>query len=249
MIPKRNSSIKYTRHTSKQKILMATDMIKTCRFSVFDLRLPNPNEIQNHEVKFCPFQIFSQIFDEDACWDAAAASHQEIKLMGTRSVTLTYGEIEYESFAEILNCLTAGAISDIPHSFVDLGSGTGKALFASALHCKFHHCFGIEILSSLHQLSLQHLETWNHLSEIHHSQSRIKFFEGSFFDLVLFDWTVNMAVVFANSTCYSLEMIAQLSTIAGINRTSLSAPQDCRSHEIRILLHLFNSPTSPFLWI
>jgi hypothetical protein len=217
-------------------------VVKTSRFSVF--------EGQSSHLQQTAREIFHQIFDEDSCWIAAACSHQEIKLMPTKSITLTYGEIEYESFAEILDCLRARA-PELPQTFIDLGSGTGKAIFASALHQKFRLCFGIEILSSLHQLSLRYSQTWKTLSESHHFISSIKFFEGSFFDLSLFDWTARPAVVFANSTCYSLEMIAQLSEMAGLHSSS---PVSCssshrRADESRILLHLFDSPALSLLWI
>jgi len=59
---------------------------------------------------------------------------------------LIYGEVEYKSFYRVLRKINAppGGV------FYDLGSGTGKAVFAARLTQDFQRCVGIEILNGLH---------------------------------------------------------------------------------------------------
>jgi hypothetical protein len=60
------------------------------------------------------------------------------------------------------------SLSQIPshflHSggvFYDLGSGTGKALFATRLLCDFSRCIGIEILQALHKQAAAIVHKYN----------------------------------------------------------------------------------------
>lgn len=103
-------------------------------------------------------------------------------------------------------------------TFIDLGSGSGKSSFIASLVYNFKNCIGIEILSSLYNLSMTYLESWKTIYP--QSSTNFEFYEGSFLDLNLYNWT-NGDVVFANSTCYGLELIHQISIIAGYITISL----------------------------
>ncbi len=69
------------------------------------------------------------------------------RLRGIKSDEFVYGEIEFISFFFILEKIKpqAGEI------FYDLGSGTGKAVFAAALGFDFSKACGIELLPALYQ--------------------------------------------------------------------------------------------------
>eukprot|EP00455_Lapot_gusevi_P027598 TRINITY_DN2928_c0_g1_i3.p1 TRINITY_DN2928_c0_g1~~TRINITY_DN2928_c0_g1_i3.p1 ORF type:complete len:328 (+),score=35.52 TRINITY_DN2928_c0_g1_i3:74-1057(+) len=74
--------------------------------------------------------------------------------------SLVYGEVEYSSFAEIFVNhikLKSGGI------FVDLGSGTGRAVFAAALLHNFEQCVGVELLHSLHTIAVETLNEYKRL--------------------------------------------------------------------------------------
>ena len=124
--------------------------------------------------------------------------------------SLIYGEVEFASFYRILR-----KINPAPGGvFYDLGSGTGKAVFAARLTRDFDRCIGIEILSSLHFAAEavvrrynEHFQSFLSLSEKQH----VSVFEGSFCD---FDWS-DGDLVFANSTCFSDELMNQVSQLAG----------------------------------
>ena len=59
---------------------------------------------------------------------------------------MIYGEVDYSSFYRVLRKInpSPGGI------FYDLGSGTGKAVFAARLTQDFSRCAGVEILQGLH---------------------------------------------------------------------------------------------------
>lgn len=75
----------------------------------------------------------------------------------TQEKSLIYGEVEFNSFYRVLRKINAepGTI------FYDLGSGTGKAVFAARLTQDFSKCIGIEILQSLHQQATAIVKRYN----------------------------------------------------------------------------------------
>lgn len=64
--------------------------------------------------------------------------------------SLVYGEIDLQGFCDLL-------LNHIPHDsgdiFYDLGSGSGRAVFAARFVGDFKECVGIELLSNLHELA------------------------------------------------------------------------------------------------
>ena len=74
---------------------------------------------------------------------------------GSDDKSLTYGEICPESFLQILSLAVRNLPIDQRRSFVDLGSGTGKAVISAALsHLGFTRLEGIEIVPGLHSLAV-----------------------------------------------------------------------------------------------
>jgi hypothetical protein len=86
-----------------------------------------------------------------------AQAHFDAMARSPSDKSLTYGEISFSSFPQILDFVmrlrpTAERV------FVDLGCGTGKAVFAAALsEARFSLCWGIEIVPELldHALSVK----------------------------------------------------------------------------------------------
>ncbi len=89
-------------------------------------------------------------------------SQHERKEKAWTSSTLVYGEVAFPSFAQYLWLLyspelTGGKYAPPPRNggvFVDLGSGTGRALIAAALLHDFDKIVGVELLSGLHQAAV-----------------------------------------------------------------------------------------------
>lgn len=120
---------------------------------------------------------------------------------------LVNGEIEFESFVNVIGQLR------IPPSakFVDLGSGSGKAVLAASLLFDFESLHGVELLESLYEASQSVLGTFRKLEgdmhELPEDAVPITFHNADFLD---FDWSWG-DVVFANSTCFTDELMAQIS--------------------------------------
>ena len=98
--------------------------------------------------------------------------------------------------------------------FYDIGSGTGKPVFAAALLHPWNVCRGIEVLSSLHAASLDLLATWNR-PEMQALLPPWAIAEVEFIldDATAFPWD-DADVWFANSTCFDEELMRKLALIA-----------------------------------
>jgi hypothetical protein len=181
-----------------------------------------------HQTNLEAKMFFDDIFPGDSYELASKSSANERKLLATsrKNFTLTYGEILYDSFTEILSSalLLLEEQDTRDMIFIDLGSGTGKASFITALNSSnFESCFGVEIMPSLHTLALQSLASWKEQqkrlppsSSLSAHPTTIEFLHGSFLDLDFFDWTIG-DLVFANSTCYGQEIMVEISKHSGLD--------------------------------
>ena len=115
--------------------------------------------------------------------------------------------------------------------FYDLGSGTGKPVIAMSLMHKFKKLTGIEYLQNLVKLSQQIKDTYNKtINEKIEKNGKlfsfekpniVEFVQGDFFKQ---SWE-NASIIFANSTCFSLDMI---------NNIAEKANKECKSGTIII---------------
>ena len=102
--------------------------------------------------------------------------------------------------------------------FYDLGSGTGKPVFAAALLQKWDRCVGIELLGELHTIAMRIRERWES-AEFQESltaddgglqggaytadSAAVELING---DMTSHDWS-DADVCFANSTCFSTALM------------------------------------------
>lgn len=99
---------------------------------------------------------FSDVVDTseaEAFCELAHAAYEEEKVARSLDMQpLTYGEINFESFASIF----MHHLPDLPRDgvFVDLGSGVARAVIAASLLHDFKTLVGIEFLASLHELGV-----------------------------------------------------------------------------------------------
>jgi len=75
---------------------------------------------------------------------------------------LGYGEVDVQAFGHFIRCLPP--IHE-KGTFLDLGSGSGKAVLAAAFSGMFSQCIGVEIMEPLHNLAIQALERATQLDE------------------------------------------------------------------------------------
>ena len=155
--------------------------------------------------------VLASVFANCPLQKGKDVSRKERNLLDNRNSSLTYGEIDFASFYKILR--------DIPSwcrkngTFYDLGSGTGRAVLAARMLQDFSVCHGIEILEGLHHEAGIVVE--NYFS----SSSFLQYFGvptsvniacGSITD---YDWS-DGDIVFANSTCFSLDLMQRISDLA-----------------------------------
>eukprot|EP00752_Nemacystus_decipiens_P004121 g3770.t1 len=101
--------------------------------------------------------------------------------------------------------------------FVDLGSGSGKAVFAAVLAVDFRCALGIEVLAGVHHASTRVLKRYRRLVEpVLCSPPAIKLQHGSFLDPAC-DWS-DADLVFANSTCFAEDTLLAIAERAELLR-------------------------------
>ena len=154
--------------------------------------------------------VFDAVFQNCTLHSAKLASREERdanyknSMVGT---SLTYGEIDFRSFCTILQRFTStrGKI------FYDLGSGTGRALVEARLLCDFDQCVGIELLHSLHMKAEKVVRDFDspkyrNILSVSLPLRDVQVFEGSILEE---DWS-DGDLIFANSTCFSPDLMARM---------------------------------------
>mmetsp|Transcript_22136 Transcript_22136/g.41520 ORF Transcript_22136/g.41520 Transcript_22136/m.41520 type:complete len:322 (-) Transcript_22136:29-994(-) len=126
---------------------------------------------------------------------------------------LVYGEIQFATFALALEKIRHKykGLREPGGVFVDVGSGTGKPVFAALLMHEFDKVIGIEILNGLHDISLELQAVWNETKASADVTSRtrnteIELIRGDAFKV---DWH-DADIAFVNSTCFDAEMMDRL---------------------------------------
>jgi hypothetical protein len=129
----------------------------------------------------------------------------QVKASLHEDASLVYGDIDFNSFVHIL-IRASPQPGDV---FVDLGSGTSRAVVVTALLYGdgiLSKCHGIEILQLLHdygEMAISRLKM--HLEEnslLSHHRVNYSIEHNDFLSTSCFDWTI-ADIVFLNSTCFS----------------------------------------------
>jgi hypothetical protein len=119
-------------------------------------------------------------------------------------------------------------------NFYDLGSGTGKGVIAMSLLHPFRKCIGIEFLENLTLLSKQNKEKYDKEIDKYISskpelfpefkkKNEIEFINSDFLKQ---SWT-DTSVMFANSTCFNVDLMKNIAT---------KANKECQSGTIIVTL-------------
>ncbi|GMF38389.1 unnamed protein product [Phytophthora fragariaefolia] len=160
-------------------------------------------------------QIFETLYQEHPLRVAKKASREERREREYISMSLVYGEIAFVPFKVVLDVLKRWhhVLIKPGGSFLDIGSGSGKAVFAAALLHDFDACYGIEVLEGLHAISQEVLQRWdkiikpNFTLSMQKKRTRISFTQG---DALVVDWPANVDLVFLNSTCFGERLMYAL---------------------------------------
>jgi precorrin-6B methylase 2 len=111
---------------------------------------------------------------------------------------IQFGEIDMTGFMEALSWCSPKA----GETFVDLGSGTAKAVLTAAAAYPFASAVGVEILEALHKAGQSALERC--VSTLQTSDVRLVCA-----DALEYDWS-DMDIVFVSLTCFTDDMVERV---------------------------------------
>ena len=160
------------------------------------------------------YHLVMEVFKGEADGFLNAAKEERASLLASPSggdkTSLVYGEIEFRPFVDVLQQLQVPTGA----KFVDLGSGCGKAVLAASLVVDFEELHGVEVLSALYDASDSVVSIFRQLEgdmhELPEDAVPITLHHEDFLD---WDWSW-ADVVFANSTCFSTELVSEIAVRA-----------------------------------
>ena len=125
--------------------------------------------------------------------------------------SLVYGEIDLHGFCQLLNdCI-------LPHTtkedvFYDLGSGSGRAVFAARFVSDMKECIGIELLENLHNLAMSVASLYKFQYNHKFIHQEVKFVCS---DLLNYeDWWTNGTVVYIPNLLFDDRLQNQIASKA-----------------------------------
>ncbi len=147
-------------------------------------------------------EIFESLYADENGYLLSTRARRKLQIQDT---SLTYGEVSFESFKKILQVVKPqkGEV------FYDLGSGNGKAVILASLLAPFSKLVGIEILKELVGASNKILLRYKKIVKKafpEKAEQEIKFINRDF----LKEDISEADVVFAHSTCFSDELMKEL---------------------------------------
>ena len=199
-------------------------------------------EEEQHESSFADFwtpeflmrraEMYESLVSNYSTKFGKLVSQKDRQLMENAPATLTYGEIEFGSFATAFEKIKriygipgvgttppGGILQEPGGKFYDIGSGTGKPALAAAFLHPFEFVGGVELLPSLHEVSFQLADAFRvkgHASLVADGQTRttaVSFILGDATDLAVLDWS-DGDVLFANSTCFNDTLMTNVAKAA-----------------------------------
>jgi SAM-dependent methyltransferase len=117
--------------------------------------------------------------------------------------TLTYGEVLFESFSEILH----DAVPRTGEIFYDLGSGTGKAVLIANLLFPFSKTVGIELLKDINDVALEVAKRFDsefkQVVSVEKKLPKLHYIQG---DFLSYDFS-DADIIFSHCTCHPDELM------------------------------------------
>lgn len=170
----------------------------------------DPYVLNEEEIRFLEqkYEIYAEItrdFDIETGQKASKKDREEIGDVNLADETLTYGEFDFFPLGEVFFTIKHRYDHCLDGVFYDLGSGTGKPVISAALLGDFDCSIGIELLKSLHDMSIEIKGRYDILKY----PTQIHMIHGDIFDQDI----SNASIILANSTCYSHEMILKFGSI------------------------------------
>jgi SAM-dependent methyltransferase len=177
----------------------------------------NTSSMQYQESNFFPqlaesklLQELNSLYEEYSfvtAKDASLTDDLRLEREESQQDSLVYGEIELSGFIKLLRSLPTST-NDI---FYDLGSGSGRAVFAARFAQDYQKCIGIELLSNLNDLaqSVMSLYKFQYQSKLRHTQVSFVYS-----DLLDYDWWTDGTVVYLPNLLFDAELMEQIAVKA-----------------------------------
>jgi len=152
--------------------------------------------------------VFDGLFENTGIEVAKHASKSERAEKDlTKDRSLIYGEVEFGSFSQVLRKVC----TNMPPGgvFFDIGSGSGRGVMVARMTQDFDACVGVELMDGLADLAENIGEKYEEgvKKDLHTGlENRVEFYKADFLE---FDWRSG-SVVFANSTCFTDSLMAEI---------------------------------------
>jgi len=175
-------------------------------------------EPADYEAITKKLEIFDSFTQDFSCDMGKMVSKSERNTKNLTSSSLTYGEIDFASIAEVFRFINIeyGLFQNKGGVFYDLGSGTGKGVLTACLLHEFDKCVGIELLEGLYETSLHLKEIYdNEFSNVMNDNHQLFPFTRKpeiilkSGDILEIDWS-DGDLVLANSTCFSQKLMEDI---------------------------------------
>jgi hypothetical protein len=128
---------------------------------------------------------FDEIFPSSSASSRCAATHSQVlKRTNLLEDSLGYGKITAHAVFEVMEWICTHENGWQPNVSVDLGSGNGLVLFATALAYPFRILRGMEIIRDLHEEAVDNLRRWSERSV-----------NNTRFDLLCTDFTLDKSLM------------------------------------------------------
>lgn len=164
-------------------------------------------------------RVFKKLAKQYPAAVGKAVSKKEREDDDLQEQSLVYGEIQFRTFALALEKIKHryGGLQKPGGVFVDVGSGSGKAVFAALLMHEFSRVVGIEKLAGLHDLAGELHKIWRELrteptlavSPLTR-KTEVELVCGDF----LSESWADADVAFVNSTCFDKELLDKIAAKA-----------------------------------
>uniref|UniRef100_K3WXD2 Histone-lysine N-methyltransferase, H3 lysine-79 specific n=1 Tax=Globisporangium ultimum (strain ATCC 200006 / CBS 805.95 / DAOM BR144) TaxID=431595 RepID=K3WXD2_GLOUD len=200
---------------SKHRVLVADDSFVLEESEIDPVNPTQAISSLSEDTFALSIEAFNALYAQHPLRVAKEASRQERKENQYISMTLVYGEIAFGPFKTVFDILKRWhhVLVKPGGVFLDIGSGSGKAVFGATLIHDFDACYGIEILKSLHAISEDVLQIWERKVKrqfplsLQKKRTRIAFTHG---DALEVEWPTNADLVFLNSTCFGEVLLHDL---------------------------------------
>lgn len=155
-------------------------------------------------LKIASADVEAKFIDVDA-YKVAREHRSKLRKNGkyAESENLQYGEIDCTAFYKLLSSIDLPEMKCSDRIFVDIGSGSGKAVYVAASTGMFKKVKGIEIVEDLHKLALK--------AKTGEDDGVVEFMHKDCFDCV-WQEPSTQTVLFLPITCFTDEMVQRVAS-------------------------------------